>query len=144
MVPPPAFLMDGALVQLKRAVTGGAVTTLQAFGRPVLAEGNQVLVPGHSLFVADACSGLTSIVTMLPFACIVAYYLGRGTWRRAVVIASVLPLALGANFARVLITILMVTHLGGEAAQGLLHETFGLATYTLGTLALVGVARGLR
>ena len=31
-----------------------------------------------------------------------------------------------------------------EAAQGLLHESFGLATFALGTLALIGVSKVLR
>jgi exosortase len=110
----------------------------------VLAEGNQILLPEHTLFVADACSGLTSVVTMLPIACTLAYFLTRGVWRRLVVVGSVVPLAMAGNVVRVLVTVKMVSVIGGEAAQGLLHESFGIATYAIGTLALVGIARFLR
>ena len=144
MIPPPQFLMYQMLFRLKLLVTQISVSLLQAWGATVVAEGNQILIPGHALFVADACSGLTSIVTMLPLAFIVAYFLSKDLWRRAIVIASVVPLAIAANILRVTVTVLMVPSLGIEAAQGSLHESFGVATYVVGTLILIGVARGIR
>jgi exosortase len=144
MVPPPAFLEAAILVRLKLFVTEVAVGALHAAGAPVLAEGNLILVPEGELFVADACSGLTSIVTMLPISCIVAYFLARGIWRRVLIVLSVVPLAIAGNIGRVIGTVLLTSRFGLEAAQGALHESFGLATYVVGTLALVGVARLLR
>ncbi len=144
MVPPPRFLMYELLFRLKLVVTDVAVALMQAAGNTVTAEGNQILVPGHTLFVADACSGLTSIVTLLPLSCIVAYFLSHGVWRRVVVFASVVPLAIAANILRVVVTVGMVSAVGIEAAQGSLHETFGVATYVLGTLSVIGVARVLK
>jgi len=144
MVPPPHFFTDGVLFRLKLFVTNAAVSLLQAGGKTVTAEGNQILVPGQTLFVADACSGLTSIVTLLPLACIIAYFLSRGIWRRVLVVASVIPLALGSNILRVIVTVQLISSHGIDFAQGLLHESVGTATYVLGTLALIGVARVLR
>ena len=94
----------------------------------------------------EALTDLTprEIVTLLPLACIVAYFLSHGVWRRAVVVASVVPLALAANIFRVIVTVQLVSSQGVEFAQGLLHESFGVATYVLGTLAVIGVARILR
>ena len=125
-------------------MTDMAVWILQTGGAPVLGEGNRILVPGHTLFVSDACSGLTSIVTLLPVACILAYFMTRGIWRRALVVASVVPLTMAANVIRVVVTVQLVSVIGAEAAQGILHQSFGIATYALGTAALVGVARLLR
>jgi exosortase len=144
MVPPPRFLTYEILFRLKLFVTQSAVGLMHAAGVTVAAEGNQILVPAHTLFVADACSGLTSIVTLLPLACIVAYFLTHGVWRRALVIASVVPLSLAANIFRVIVTVQLVESWGVEFAQGVLHETFGLATYVIGTLAVIAVARILR
>lgn len=144
MVPPPRFLTDELLVHLKLLVTRTSVSLLQAAGHTVGADGNQILLPDHTLFVADACSGLTSIVTLLPLAWIVAWFLSHGVWRRIAVVASVVPLALGANVLRVIVTVQLVASRGIEFAQGLLHESFGTATYALGTLAVIGVARLLR
>ncbi|MCP4007858.1 MAG: exosortase/archaeosortase family protein [bacterium] len=144
MVPPPAFLLDQVLIQLKFFVTDVSVNLLQTFGQVISARGNQVMVPGHTLFVADACSGLTSIVTLLPLSAIVAFFLSHGIWRRLVVVGSVIPLAVSANIFRVTLTVLLVSSYGGEFAEGMLHETFGLGTYIAGTLALIGVAKVLR
>jgi exosortase len=144
MIPPPAFVIYEMLFRLKLFVTEVSVAILHALGTTVLAQGNQILVPGHTLFVADACSGLTSIITMLPIACVVAYFMSSGIWRRAAVVGAVIPLAIGANILRVTITVALVPTLGAEAAQGMLHESFGIATYVVGTLGVVGVARVLR
>lgn len=144
MVPPPGFVLDHVLVYLKLFVTDLSVSALQAGGLTVAADGNQILVPGHTLFVADACTGLVSIVTLLPLAVVVALFLSHGVWRRAVVIASVVPLAVGANAARVIVTVWLVANGSPEYGEGLLHEGFGLTTYIGGTVALLGVARLVR
>ncbi len=144
MVPPPGFVINRVLFDLKLAVTKISVLILQGAGVSVHASGNQLEVPGHTLFVADACSGLTSIVTLLPLAVVVAYFLSHGIWRRAAIIASVIPLAVGANIIRVVVTVTVVSSQGIEFAQGILHESFGLATYIVGTMALIGVAKVLK
>jgi exosortase len=132
------------LIELKLIVTRVAVGLLQLAGYTVANIGNRVLIPGHELFVADACSGFTSIVTMLPLAVVVAYFLSRGVWRRGLIVASVLPLAFVGNVARVFLTVALVAGGWVEFREGLLHDNLGLATFTLGTLALVGIARVLR
>jgi exosortase len=144
MVPPPRFLTYELLFRLKLFVTDVSVRLLQGAGQSIAAEGNQILVPGHTLYVADACTGLTSIITLLPLSCIVAYFLSHGIWRRLVVVGSVVPLAIAANLIRIIVTVQLVSTYGVEYAQGLLHESFGLTTYVLGTLALLGVAKVLR
>ena len=144
MVPPPRSLTYDILFRLKLAVTELAVRTMQLAGQTVASDGNQILLPGSTLFVADACSGLNSIVSLLPLACIVAYFLSHGVWRRAAVVASVVPLAIGANLVRVIVTLQLVDKRGVEYAQGLLHEAWGLTTFVAGTLALVGLAKVLR
>lgn len=144
MVPPPGFVVQSLLARLKLLVTEISVEILHRMGETVFADGNRIEVPGHQLFVADACSGLTSIITLLPVACVVAYFLSHGWWRRIVVVIAVVPLAMAANVARVVVTVKLVSMVGPQVAQGLLHETFGLATYALGTVLLVGVAKALR
>jgi exosortase len=144
VVPPPGFVMNRLLFELKLRVTEWSTAALHALGYSVASRGNEIFVPGEVLFVADACSGLTSIVTLLPLAVLVAWVLGRGVWRRVVVVASVVPLALLANVIRVTATVMLLPHLGPQIAQGLLHEAFGMATYVLGTLSVMGIAWALR
>src|SRR5262249_28560135 len=142
--PLPGYVVDDLLADLKQLVTRSAVAILYASGQPIHYEGNRIEIPGHVLFVADACSGLTSIVTLLPVACVIAYFLSRGVWRRVAVVLGVVPLAMLVNILRVVATVKLVAAFGGGAAQGLLHESFGLATYAIGPALLLAVARCLR
>jgi exosortase len=141
MVPPPGFVLDRVLMDLKNIVVVVSVEILHALGYTVAAMGNRLLVPGHELFVAHACSGLTSIVTLSPLAVVVAYFMGRGVWRRAVIVASIVPLAMLGNIIRVTGTVALVSSHGIEYADGLLHESFGMVTFLAGTVALLVVAR---
>ncbi len=136
MLPPPGFLVDPMLSRLKAIVTPAAIELIRLSGR--------IFVPGHELFVADACAGLNSIVTLLPLGVVVAAFLARGPWRRAALIASVVPLAMLGNILRVALTAVLVSRFGVDYAGGHLHETFGAATFALGTVSLLGVARLLR
>jgi len=144
MLPPPGFLVDPMLSRLKGVVTPAAVELIRLAGVSVASEGNRIFVPGHELFVADACAGLNSIVTLLPLGVVVAAFLARGPWRRAALIASVVPLAMLGNILRVALTAVLVSRFGVDYAEGNLHETFGAATFALGTASLLGVARLLR
>ena len=144
MIPPPGFLVDPLLETLKSWVTHAAVAVLQLGGVLVAAQGNRIFLPGHELFVANACAGLNSIITLLPLGVVVATFLVRTPLRRALLVASVVPLAMLGNTVRVVTTAVLVTRYGIEVAEGTLHESFGVATFMLGAAALLGVARLLR
>lgn len=141
MLPPPGFLVDPMLLRLKSVVTFAAVGLLQLAGFSVASEGNRIFIPGHELFVANACAGLNSIVTLLPLGVVVATFVVGTPWRRALVLASVVPLAMIGNIVRVAATAVLVSYFGTDYAEGNLHETFGAATFVLGAVALLGVAR---
>ena len=144
MIPPPDFVLDGVLLALKSLVIQLAVSLLQLAGLSVANQGSRLFVPGHELFVANACSGLRSVVTLFPLAVVVATFASRGVWRRAALVASVVPLAVIGNVARIVLTVWLVSRFGESWAQGELHESFGFATFALGAVALLGIARGLR
>jgi exosortase len=144
MLPPPGFLVDPLLAKLKAVVTFASVEVIQITGISVASEGNRIFVPGHELFVANACAGLNSIVTLFPLGVVVATFLVERPWRRAVLLASVVPLAMIGNILRVAVTAVLVSRFGIDYAQGNLHETFGAVTFALGAIALLGVARSLR
>jgi exosortase len=150
MVPVPAAWLAPLIVRLQVFVTRGAVAVLHAASVPVAREGAVIVLPGgESLFVAEACSGVTSIVTLLPLAVFLAYFTLRGAAARALLVAAVVPIAMLANLLRVIGTVLAAGRFGTAAATGgLVHEAAGLLTFVGGCLALIGVgacvARGLQ
>ncbi len=146
MVPLPESWLAPTITGLRLLVSQASVSLLQAFGTAVARDGNVLLLPdGQSLFVAEACSGVTSLVTLTPLAVLIAHLTERSTLRRVLLVLSVVPIALTGNLLRVIATVLTAERLGADAASGgPLHEMTGLFTYVLGCLVLLAVGRLLR
>jgi exosortase len=146
MVPPPEALLLPLIVWLRLLVTSVAVGILHTMNIPVAQQGNVLVLPsGESLFVADACSGLTSLITLLPLAVLLAYYVERSLARRLLLVCSVVPIALGGNLLRVVVTVVAALGVGvARATESVLHQSAGLLTYLLGCLALLAVSALMR
>jgi len=142
MVPLPAPLLLPLIVWLRFLVTTVAVGVLHGLKIPVVQEGNVLHLPsGESIFVAEACSGVTSLITLLPLAVLLAYYLERTFARRLLLVSAVVPIALGGNLLRVVLTVIAGLGIGvARATESALHEAAGLLIYVLGCLALLAVS----
>ena len=141
---PPAWLAP-VVVRLLLFVSTAAAALLEWAGFPVLREGNVITLPGGaSLFVAEACSGLTSLVTLLPIAALVAYLAPLRTPARWLVVALAVPIAMAANLARVVATTLLALRFGVERVTGATaHALLGLLVYAIACGGLLLAARGL-
>jgi exosortase len=146
MIPVPLPVLTPLIVQLQLWVSSAAVEILHAAGFSVLREGNVVLLPGDErLFVDEACSGITSIVTLLPLGVVLAYFTERTALRRLVLVAAVIPFAMLGNLARVLATVAGAQAFGVETVtQGALHDSAGLLTFVFSCLLLIGFGGLLR
>jgi exosortase len=146
MVPLPDVWVSPVIVSLQLFVSHVAVGLVRFAGMAVHRDGNVIeLAGGESLFVAEACSGITSVITLIPIAVVVAYFTDRSTRRRVGLLLAVVPLALLGNLIRVVGTIVAAQEYGAAAAtQGSLHELAGVMTYVVGCLALLGVGSALR
>jgi exosortase len=127
-------------------VSSTAVDLLGWFGSLVVRSGNVIELPaGDSLFVAEACSGITSLVTLTPLAIVLAYFTENKLARRLTIVFAVVPAAMLANLLRVIVTVLAAERYGAEATTGSwLHELAGLFTFTLACLALIGLGPLMR
>ncbi len=146
MIPLPAGWVTPLIVELQLIVSAAAVRLLQLFGVAIFREGNVLTLPGDvSLFVAEACSGITSLITLIPIGVFIAYFTESSLRRRLVLVLAVLPIALAGNLARVVLTVLLAIRVDVETAtKGPLHEWAGVATYVVGCLALLGLGALLR
>lgn len=146
MIPLPPSWVTPLIVELQLLVSTAGVRLLQAGGVAVYREGNVLTLPGDtSLFVAEACSGITSLITLLPIGVFIAYFTEGVTWRRVAIVATVLPIALAGNLLRVVLTVLLAIEVDVTfATEGPLHEWAGVATYVLGCLILLAVGEALR
>jgi exosortase len=145
MVPIPPDWLAPIVVRLLLFVSAGSTWLLALIGAPVTREGNVITLPGgESLFVAEACSGLTSLVTLTPIAVLIAWLSPIAPPARVLLVACVVPVAMAANLLRVVGTVLGARVWGTAAVtEDPVHTLVGLAVYAVGCLALIAVARGL-
>jgi exosortase len=146
MVPLPPDWLAPVIVNLQLLVSATAVEFLGWFGSAVVSSGNVIQLPaGDELFVAEACSGITSLVTLTPLSIILAYFTEDTLVRRLTIIFAVVPAAMLGNLLRVIVTVLAAERYGAEVATGnWLHESAGLLTFVLACLALIGLGALMR
>jgi len=138
LVPVPPQWLAPLVTALQVFVTRLAMVLLHAFEVPALREGNVIVLPEGSLFVAEACSGITSIVTLLPVAALLVF-LTPGPRRNALILlTAVVPVAMLWNLVRVVATVAATRSFGVvRVTTGSLHETAGMLTFVMGCLSLL-------
>jgi exosortase len=142
MVPLPEAIVLPVVTQLQIFASAGAVGVLHVFGVSVLRDGNVMrLAGGEALFVAEACSGITSLLSLIPVGVLLARFTQSGTWQRIAVVAAVVPAALLGNTIRVIATVLAAEAYGAQrATSGSLHASAGLLTSGFAMLVVVAIA----
>ncbi|GGY15663.1 exosortase B [Paludibacterium paludis] len=135
LVPLPGVLTDPLTRSLKMLVSQMAETILYALGYPIARSGVILNIGQYQLLVADACSGLNSIFVLSAMGMLYLYLAGhRNVMRNIVMLLLILPLAVVANWIRVMALILITYYLGDEAGQGFVHEFAGLVLFAVALL----------
>jgi exosortase len=98
------------------------------------------MFPQTVLEVADACSGLRSLVSLLALAVAMAFLTQQGPIKRTVLIVSALPIAIATNMFRVIATGVLAQFYGAKAAEGFFHEFAGMAVFALAMVLLIAVS----
>ncbi len=137
MVPLPQSLVNVVAFPLQLMAAGAAVDALQALGIPALVEGNIIHLADAKLFVADACSGLRSLMALLTLGVVFAYFFRRNNVERLVLIASTIPIAIFVNAMRVALTGILTHHYGEDMATGVIHEFQGMITFSVAFVLLL-------
>ncbi len=145
LVPLPGFILDLATGPLKALVSVLVEWALRLAGVAVERSGVVLSVGGHDLLVADACSGLNSIYSMLALGLLYAHVTPPASRARSAwIAASVVPIAIVANVVRVLILVALMLYAGEEAAQGFLHGFAGMVVFLTALVLLLALDRVLR
>ena len=144
----PGWLLDSATLPLKLHISQIVAETLYAFGLPTAYEGALITVGQYKLLVADACSGvnsmiaLTSIGVVYIFAASQLTNFSRPRLANIVLAISLIPIAYCANVLRVMVLVLLTHFFGHDIGQGFLHDLAGLFLFGA-ALALVFIVDGL-
>ena len=142
MIPIPGIIFSQIAFPLQLVASRVGESTLSALSIPVLREGNVLILANTSLEVAEACSGIRSLVSLIALAIVLGYFADPRWWVRTVVALSAVPVAIVTNGARVAGTGIAAHHFGPAAAEGFFHEFSGwlvfLAAFAL-TLGIQGL-----
>lgn len=133
----PGWMLEAATAPLKEFVSRLVANGLYAAGLPAAHAGAVISVGPYQLLVAEACSGLNSLIALTAVGAVYLYAVKHGDWRvNAAVLVSLIPIAIIANIARVAILALITYFLGYDAGQGFMHDGAGLVMFMV-ALALV-------
>jgi exosortase len=137
LIPIPGWLLDVVTQPLKLLVSEAVTGGLAALGYPVGRQGVTIFVSTYQLLVEDACAGLNSLVSLSAIGLFYVYMLRGSNWRYSMLLlALVLPVAVGANMVRVAALVLITYYFGNAAAQGYLHNFAGMVTFVSALLLI--------
>jgi exosortase len=129
-LPIPLAFTEQIHWQLRQLATAATAAVVPLFGIPVFVEGTTLHMANGALEVADACSGFSTLYAAVAVACLTAYST-TSTTRKALVMASAVPLALGANVLRVIALVLLVVWQGPDILETSVHPLSGILTFAL-------------
>jgi exosortase len=125
MVPIPAIIFNQIAFPLQLLASRFGELALNLFQIPVLREGNVINLANTSLEVAEACSGIRSLISLLTLGIVYGYFTDSRIWVRIVLAIGTIPIAIVANGFRVAGTGIAAHFYGPAAAQGFFHAFSG-------------------
>jgi exosortase len=140
LFPPPDSLVAIITQPLKLGISQVAVELLNLFGMPIARKGVMIQVDQYEILVAAACAGLNSIISLSAIGLFYIYMRHNANWRYALLLmVAIVPVALLANFVRVLLLILITYYMGDSYAQGFLHGFAGMVMFVVALLGIFGI-----
>ncbi len=144
MVPLGKLLVNQVAQPMQVFSARGAGLSAQILGMPVKIEGTRLIIPNYVFEVAIACSGLKSAIAMTALGALLGYLVQAPLWKKLLLFATSLPVAMLANGVRIWLTLILGRSFGARAAEGFFHEFSGVLVFLLGFLGLFGVTKILR
>jgi len=141
-IPLPAVVIGTLALPLQFKASEFGAALLEWRHVPVLLEGNVIRLPGQSLFVTEACSGLRSLTALLALGLLIGGVWLRSPAFRVLLVALTIPVAMLVNGIRVFLTGFFVYYVDPRLAEGFMHYTEGWALFVMAFLVL-GVAAWL-
>lgn len=121
MVPPPTFAYLAFTFKLQLIASQFAEWTLELLGFSVLREGNILETGGMRWAVAEACSGIRSLITLVFFFLVYSDLCVDRTGMRLALFATLIPLAILGNVFRIVTTV-AIGQYDRAMAIGMMHD----------------------
>ena len=139
MIPIPAIILNQITLPLQLLASRVAAAVLPLLGVPIFREGNIISLPKMTLEVAEACSGIRSLMSLVTLAVIYGFLLEKRMWVRWVLAVASVPIAVAANSVRIIGTGLLVQYWDPAKAEGFFHASWGWITFVVSLAMLYAV-----
>jgi exosortase len=143
-IPFPAIVFNQITFPLQLLASSIASDILPFLHVPTLHEGNVIELPVMKLEVAEACSGIRSLMSLFTLAVFYGYFLEKTTARRVILALASIPIAVAANVVRIVGTGLCVQYWDPDKALGFFHEFSGWVMFVVSLVFLYLVHRAMR
>jgi exosortase len=137
MIPLPAIIFNEISLPLQFGASRLGSWLLTIVGVPVLREGNVIQMSSLTLDVAEACSGLRYLISLITIAIIYGYLNEPKSSRRVWIVLAAIPVAIGANGLRIMGSGIIGEYWSPEKAEGFFHTFSGLVVFAISLLLLV-------
>ena len=131
MIPLPEILLGQITFPLQILASKFAAASLHLMNVPVLREGNVIKLSTTTLAVAEACSGIRSLFSLVTLAVIYGFFVETRKSIRIVLVVAAIPIAVVANGLRIFGTGLLAQYWSPDVAEGFFHTFSGLAIFLL-------------
>lgn len=136
MIPLPYVLYYSATFPLQLLATKISMKALAIIGIPAIQQGNIIHLSAQSLEVAEACSGIRSMLSLLALGALYARMGQPTTLGKIALFLSTAPIALMANSVRVFLTALLSHTIEADVLAEPLHSLLGLSVFVIALIAL--------
>lgn len=136
MIPLPNLILQKFTFPLQMLASQLATGMLRAVGIVVNRQGNIINLAAMQLEVAEACSGIRSLLSLVTLAIIYGYLLEKRIWVRVVLACAAVPIAVAANSFRIFGTGVLVEYWDPDKAQGFFHEFQGWLVFVVSLILL--------
>jgi exosortase len=136
MIPIPNIVFNQITFPLQILASKVAATVLPILNVPIFREGNVINLPVMALEVADACSGIRSLMSLVTLAIIYGYLMEKGVAMRWVLTLSAVPISVAANSVRIIGTGLLVQYWDPDKAHGFFHTFSGWLIFVVSLIML--------
>jgi exosortase len=130
-IPPPFVILTPIRLALKGIATRLSADTLSILGQSAVPEGNVLALGEHRLEVADACSGIRSLMAIVSTAVLFAYLFKTGLVKGILLTLIAIPITVVINVLRVVVIAFALGKFDVDLTSGAAHELIGLAVFSL-------------
>ena len=137
MIPIPAIIYYSATLPMQLFASKVTNNLLHLIGVSSVRHGNIIYLPQYTLEVAEACSGLRSLSTLLALGALYGYMTLSGIVRPVILFFLAIPIAIAANIIRLMFTAVGAYAVSTKLAEDFLHEISGMLVFVSSLIILI-------